>query len=106
MEDKTMYFLALLIVVTFTFYVFYKIRQVRTNRPMEKKWLSAKASIALGLFVALFGINQLFLFPGTLTYFIGGLFILIGLGSCWAGYKLYKHVLPYAQREAKELDNQ
>ena len=72
---------------------------------MEKKWLSAKASIALGLFVTLFGLNQMLLFPSTITYFIGGLFILIGLGSCWAGYKMYKHVLPYAEREAKELDN-
>ncbi len=70
---------------------------------MEKKWLSAKASIALGLFVALFGLNQMILFQTTITYFIGGLFILIGLGSCWAGFKLYKHVLPYAEREEKEL---
>ncbi|WP_064092613.1 YtpI family protein [Rossellomorea aquimaris] len=100
-----MYFLAFFIVLAFTFYIFYKIKQVRTRRPMEKKWLSAKASIALGLFVTLFGLNQLLLFPSTITYFIGGLFILIGLGSCWAGYKMYKHVLPYAEREAKELDN-
>jgi amino acid transporter len=99
-----MYFLAFFITLAFTFYIFYKVKQVRSNRPMEKKWLSAKASMALGLFVALFGLNQLVLFPGTVTYFVGVLFILIGLGSCWAGYKLYKHVLPYAEREAKELN--
>jgi amino acid transporter len=99
-----MYFLAFFITLAFTFYIFYKVKQVRSNRPMEKKWLSAKASMALGLFVALFGVNQLVLFPGTVTYFVGALFILIGIGSCWAGYKLYKHVLPYAEREAKELN--
>jgi amino acid transporter len=99
-----MYFLAFFITLAFTFYIFYKVKQVRSNRPMEKKWLSAKASMALGLFVALFGVNQLVLFPGTITYIVGALFILIGLGSCWAGFKLYKHVLPYAEREAKELD--
>jgi amino acid transporter len=99
-----MYFLAFFITLAFTFYIFYKVKQVRSNRPMEKKWLSAKASMALGLFVALFGVNQLVLFPGTVTYIVGALFILIGLGSCWAGYKLYKHVLPYAEREAKELN--
>jgi amino acid transporter len=98
-----MYFLAFFITLAFTFYIFYKVKQVRSNRPMEKKWLSAKASMALGLFVALFGVNQLVLFPGTITYIVGALFILIGLGSCWAGFKLYKHVLPYAEREAKEL---
>jgi amino acid transporter len=99
-----MYFLAFFITLAFTFYIFYKVKQVRSNRPMEKKWLSAKASMALGLFVALFGVNQLVLFPGTITYIVGALFILIGLGSCWAGFKLYKHVHPYAEREAKELD--
>ncbi|MEL3972601.1 YtpI family protein [Rossellomorea oryzaecorticis] len=99
-----MYFLAFFITLAFTFYIFYKVKQVRSNRPMEKKWLSAKASMALGLFVALFGVNQLVLFPGTITYIVGALFILIGLGSCWAGFKLYKHVLPYAEREAKELN--
>jgi amino acid transporter len=99
-----MYFLAFFITLAFTFYIFYKVKQARSNRPMEKKWLSAKASMALGLFVALFGVNQLVLFPGTITYIVGALFILIGLGSCWAGFKLYKHVLPYAEREAKELD--
>jgi amino acid transporter len=100
-----MYFLAFFITLAFTFYIFYKVKQVRSNRPMEKKWLSAKASMALGLFVALFGVNQLVLFPGTITYIVGALFILIGLGSCWAGFKLYKHVLPYAEREAKELND-
>ncbi|MGR3765340.1 YtpI family protein [Rossellomorea sp. NS-SX7] len=99
-----MYFLAFFITLAFTFYIFYKVKQVRSNRPMEKKWLSAKASMALGLFVALFGINQLVLFPGTVTYIVGALFILIGLASGWTGYKYYKHVLPFAEREAKELD--
>jgi amino acid transporter len=99
-----MYFLAFFITLAFTFYIFYKVKQVRSNRPMEKKWLSAKASMALGLFVALFGVNQLVLFPGTITYIVGALFILIGIGSCWAGFKLYKHVQPFAEREAKELN--
>ncbi|XXM71033.1 YtpI family protein [Lysinibacillus sphaericus] len=99
-----MYFLAFFITLAFAFYIFYKIKQVRSNRPMEKKWLSAKASMALGLFVTLFGVNQLVLFPGTVTYIVAALFILIGLGSIWAGYKYYRHVLPYAEREAKELN--
>jgi amino acid transporter len=96
--------LALFIVLSFTFYIFYKIKQVRSNRPMEKKWLSSKASIALGLFVALFGINQLFIYQTALSYFIAAVFLLFGIGSAWTGFKMYKHVLPFAQREADEFD--
>lgn len=99
-----MYFFAFFVVLAFSFYLFYKVKQVRTKRPMEKKWLSAKSSMALGLFVALFGINQLILFSGTVTYLVGIFFILIGAGSLWMGFRYYKHVLPYAQREAEELN--
>jgi Ca2+/Na+ antiporter len=96
--------LALFIVLSFTVYIFYKIKQVRSKRPMEKKWLSSKANIALGLFVALFGINQLFIYGTALSYFVAAVFLLFGIGSAWAGFKMYKYVLPFAQREAEELD--
>ncbi|MCP3741169.1 YtpI family protein [Rossellomorea sp. BNER] len=99
-----MYAFVFLIVVSFTFYIVYKVRSVRTNRPVEKRWLSAKSSIALGLFVGFFGINQLFLRQTTVTYIIAALFILIGFGSVWAGWKAYRHYLPYAISEAEELD--
>jgi predicted Abi (CAAX) family protease len=96
--------LVLFIVLSITFYVFYKVKQVRSNRPMEKKWLSSKASIALGLFVLLFGVNQLFLYHTTSTYFIAAIFIILGGFSIWGGYKSYQHNLPYARREAEELN--
>ncbi len=92
----------LLIVLSFVFYIFYKIKYVRSKRPAERKWLSAKSSIALGLFVALFGLNQLFLFQTTVTYIVGGLFIVIGTMSVWAGIKAYKFYLPHAAKEAGE----
>ena len=76
-------FLVLLIILSLTFYVFYKIKFVRSRLPMEKKYLSGKSGIALGLFVGLFGINQLFLHPSTITYIIGGIFILLGFFSVW-----------------------
>jgi amino acid transporter len=92
----------LLIVLSFAFYIFYKIKYVRSKRPAERKWLSAKSSIALGLFVALFGINQLFLFQSTVTYIVGAIFIVIGLLSIWGGVKAYKFYLPHAAQEAQE----
>lgn len=94
--------LVLLIVLSFVFYIFYKVKYVRSRRPAEKKWLSAKSSIALGLFVALFGVNQLFLFQTTVTYIVAAIFIVIGSLSVWAGFKAYKFYLPHAAKEATD----
>ncbi|WP_053364332.1 YtpI family protein [Bacillus sp. FJAT-27251] len=94
--------LVFFIVISFSMYVFYKIKYVRSSRPVERKWLSAKSSIALGLFVALFGVNQLFLFQSAVTYIVAGIFIVMGGLSVYAGVKAYQHYLPFAIREAEE----
>ncbi|MBM7692879.1 succinate-acetate transporter protein [Peribacillus deserti] len=94
--------LVVLIVITFSFYLYFKIKYVRTQKPAEKKWTATKSSMALGLFVVLFGINQLFLYTGTVTYIVAGVFILLGVINVWAGYKSYKHYLPYVIKEAEE----
>lgn len=95
--------LVVFIVLFFAFYVFYKIKYVRSNRPIEKKWLSAKSSISLGLFVCLFGINQLFLYHTTITYIVAAIFILIGGFSSLSGVKAYRYYQPYAADEAKHF---
>jgi hypothetical protein len=69
---------------------------------MEKQWLSAKSSIALGIFVFFFGLNQLFLFHSTVSLVVGIIFMIVGLASSWAGYKAYKHYLPFAVKESKQ----
>ncbi|HJV32157.1 MAG TPA: YtpI family protein [Bacillales bacterium] len=97
--------LVFLISLLLAFYVFYKIKYVRSNRPVEKKWLSAKSRIALGLFVCLFGINQLFLFHTLVTYVIAAIFILLGISSAYTGFKMYKHYLPFAIKEAESFEN-
>lgn len=97
--------LAFLIILSLAFYVFYKIKYIRTRRPAEKKWLSAKSSTALGLFVLLFGINQLFLNHTAFTYIVAGIFIVIGAMSTWNGIKAYKYYLPFAVKEAESLKN-
>ena len=95
--------LAFLIVLTLAFYLFYKIKYVRSKRPAEKKWLTSKSSIALGLFVSLFGINQVFLYHTMITCIIAAVFILFGVLSAWAGLKAYNHYLPHVIEEAKSL---
>jgi hypothetical protein len=102
MEEMYMPLLVMLIVISFAMYVFYKIKYVRSSRPIERKWLSTKSSIALGLFIALFGLNQLFLYQTTITYIISGLFILLGALNAFSGFKAYKHYLPFAIQEAEE----
>ncbi len=91
------------IILSLAFYIFYKMKYVRSHRPAEKKWLSAKSSIALGLFVLLFGINELFLYQTPITYIISGLFILIGSMSALAGFKAAKSYFPHAVKEAENV---
>ncbi|PLR79507.1 hypothetical protein CVD25_15230 [Bacillus canaveralius] len=95
--------LVILIVISLSFYVFYKLKFFRCNRPLEKQWISGKSRIALGAFVALFGINQLFLSGSTVSYIVGAVFIVVGGLSIWAGYKTYQFYLPKAILEAEEL---
>ncbi|CAM4209732.1 membrane protein [Bacillus manliponensis] len=89
------------IIVTFMFYLFYKTKFFRTHRPMEKGWLASKSAIALGLFVALFGLNQFFMDISTVRIIVGGLFVLIGGASIYNGVRQYKHFLPLAIEEAE-----
>ncbi|AMX82628.1 hypothetical protein GS3922_02475 [Geobacillus subterraneus] len=98
--------LVIFIIFSFSFYVYYKIRYVRARRPIERQFFSAKSSMALGLFVALFGINQLFLYSTTVTYIVSAIFIALGFGSVWAGYRAYRHYLPQAVKEAEEAAKQ
>jgi uncharacterized membrane protein YfcA len=101
MEDLKMPVLVLLIVILLAIYVFYKTKYIRSKRYVERKWLSAKSRIALGLIVCLFGINQLFLFHSIVTYFISAIFIILGGLSAFTGLKMYKHYLPFAIKEAE-----
>jgi succinate-acetate transporter protein len=94
--------LVIFIVFSFSFYIYFKAKYFRTKLPAERKWISAKSSMALGSFVALFGINQLFLFQSTVTYIVAGIFILLGIINVIAGIKAYKYFLPLAKKELQE----
>ncbi|MET7019285.1 YtpI family protein [Bacillus mycoides] len=89
------------IIISFVLYLFYKTKFFRTNRPMEKGWLSGKSAISLGLFVLFFGINQFFLELSTARIIVGVLFILLGSASTFNGFRQYKHFLPLAVKEAE-----
>ncbi|WP_042459672.1 YtpI family protein [Neobacillus dielmonensis] len=101
-----MFVFVLLIAISFAFYIFYKTKYFRSNRPVEKKWLSAKGNIALGLFVCLFGVNHLvFISETAVSYLVAAIFTLYGAYFSWVGVKKYKHYLPFAIEEAKMTDD-
>ncbi|WP_053367378.1 YtpI family protein [Bacillus sp. FJAT-27245] len=93
--------LVILIVFSLAFYVFYKIKYVRSTKPAERKWISAKSGIALGLFVLTFGLNQLYLNHSKVAYIIAAIFIILGGINIWSGIKAYKFYMPYAIKEAE-----
>lgn len=100
-----MFVFVFLIIILFVFYLFYKTKYFRSNRPVEKKWLSAKSNIALGLLVGLFGVNHLiYIAESAINYIVAVIFILYGGYFAWIGFKKYKHYLPFAIEEAEELD--
>lgn len=72
---------------------------------MERKYLSGKSGIALGLFVGIFGINQLYLHPSTITYIIGTIFIIMGFFSVWGGIKAFRYFRPFAIKEIEEANH-
>ncbi|MGM9985616.1 MAG: YtpI family protein [Bacillaceae bacterium] len=93
----------ILISLSLAMYLFYKVQYFRAKTPAYKQWLSAKSSIALGLFVALFGINYQFINLTTVSIIIGIIFVLVGVGSVWAGVGAYRHYLPFAIKERQEV---
>lgn len=94
--------LVVFIIFSLGFYLYYKTKYFRTRRPMEKQWISAKSSIALGLFVTLFAINAFFVHPSLVSTIVGIVLLLVGGGSVWAGYRAYKHFLPLVIQEAQQ----
>ena len=92
-------FFILLIVLSFVFYFYFKTKQFRSELPIAKKWYANRALIALGSLLFFFGLNQLFLFPSTLTYVISGLFIVLGLFTMVNYYRVAKHYEQFVEEE-------
>ncbi|MGN1402595.1 MAG: YtpI family protein [Bacillus sp. (in: firmicutes)] len=98
-------FFAFISILSLVFYLFYKVKYVRSRLPFERKWLAAKCSISLGAFVLFFGVNQLFLFDTTVTYIVAAVFIILGGMNVWGGFKAYRFFLPMAIEEAENQQN-
>lgn len=90
-----------LIIFSLMFYLYNKTRQLRTPTALEirHKYYKAKANIWLGAFILTFGVNQIILFSGFVTYAIAGIFIVLGALVIYDNYKRSKHYAPFLQEE-------
>ncbi|WP_227396639.1 YtpI family protein [Jeotgalibacillus aurantiacus] len=97
-----------LIIMSAVAYLYFKTKQIRTPRPVEKMWHKSRAGMALGVGMGLVGLNTLFLFNFELasdlifTYIIALLFMIIGFTSAVARFKAYKHYTPLLAQEEKD----
>ncbi|KYC62787.1 MULTISPECIES: YtpI family protein [Heyndrickxia] len=94
--------LAVLILASISAYVYFKLKNIRSLLVMEKKVFSAKANMALGSFIFLFGVNELFLFHTAATYIIAAVFIALGLFNIAGGFKRLRFYQPEMQKERDE----
>ena len=87
------------IVVSFVAYFYYKTKEFRSTLPIRKKWYNAKAGLALGIFVIVFGINTSIVYPSLVGFLISAVFILIGAVKAYSSYKRVRHEGQYVKEE-------
>lgn len=91
----------ILIVMSLVFYFYYKTKQIRATLPIRKKWYASNASVFLGSFILFFGINQLVVYQGIVTYLISGIFIALGLFLIVVNYKASRHYHQFVAEETR-----
>lgn len=79
----------MLIVVSITLYIYFKVSILKLGDGLKIHYTNAKARIALGSFVFFFGINQYATFQSKLSLFIGIVFLIVGGLQLFYGRKLF-----------------
>ncbi|HWL12319.1 MAG TPA: YtpI family protein [Ureibacillus sp.] len=87
------------IVISFVAYFFYKTKEFRSKLPIRKKWYNAKAGMALGIFVIVFGLNTCIVYPTLVGFLIAAVFILIGVVKSYTSYKRVRHEGKFVHEE-------
>ncbi|MFC7373387.1 YtpI family protein [Fictibacillus iocasae] len=89
----------ILIILSFSLYAFFKVREVRAKNLYIKGWNAAKSRLALGLFLLSFGMNELSSIETKLQLWVAIIFVIYGAALLYTGFKRYKHFTPLAQKE-------
>lgn len=99
---KTVNFLFVFgIIASGVFYFVFKTRQFRTSHmfPIRKKMYASMAGTALGSLLIFFGVNQLLIFDGVLTYVVAAIFILFGGYVAIFNFNATKHYKQFVEEE-------
>ncbi|GKV54590.1 membrane protein [Sporosarcina sp. NCCP-2222] len=101
------FFLVFFIVASGVFYFYFKTRQFRTSHvfPIRKKMFASKAGSFLGSLLFFFGVNQMLLFQGTITYVVAAIFILFGLYVFIFNLKATNHYKRFVEEETRLNEN-
>ena len=90
-----------LIVFSAVAYLYFKTKQFRTALQAERQYHRSSASAALGAFMMLFGVNQLLLFSGLITYLVAAVFILLGLYVLVHNIRARNHYAGFLEEERR-----
>lgn len=91
--------LAVFIIITTITFAYFKFKQTRTTLPIRKKWYRYRAGEALSIFLILFGMNQIVLYPTLITYIIGAIFVLYGITVFIGNFKRARHYGQFVEEE-------
>lgn len=90
------------IIILFAVFFYYKTKQFRATLPIRKKWYKAKAGVAFGIFIIIFGINAVVRYEGTtVSILVMILFIVYGALQVMSHYKRMRHEGQFIQEEYK-----
>ena len=87
------------IIVSFVWYLYFKTKQIRTYLPIRKKWFAARSSVCLGAFIALFGLNFLYIYQSSITVVVSIIFIVLGGYFMYHNIKAAKHYGKFVKEE-------
>ncbi|KQL37945.1 hypothetical protein AN960_13300 [Bacillus sp. FJAT-25509] len=83
--------IATIVIISFLFFLFYVTKFFFTSELLTKKIAGSRARLTFGLFLLLYGINQMVAKLELITICVGILFILFGVANLYRGYLQNKH---------------
>ncbi|MFF2878803.1 YtpI family protein [Gottfriedia sp. NPDC057991] len=83
--------IATIVIISFLFFLFYVTKFFFTSELLTKKIAGSRARLTFGLFLLLYGINQIVAKLELITICVGIIFILFGVANLSRGYLQNKH---------------
>lgn len=83
--------IATIVIISFLFFLFYVTKFFFTSELLTKKIAGSRARLTFGLFLLLYGINQIVAKLELITLCVGIVFILFGVANLYRGYLQNKH---------------